>query len=88
MPTLRTRHPMNIPTGCLELFLSRQYGWYMLCISYDAVVARVHCWRNDRSEFLHLLCLLIDKVNELSQNSSENKCNLKLLKGIQMWSSK
>ena len=39
------------PLDFWSSFSSHEYGWYVLYISYDTVVARVHCWRSSRSEF-------------------------------------
>ena len=57
-----TKHQYKVgemyPLDLWSSFWLCEYGQYVLCMSHNAVVARVHCWRTDRSEFLRLLCLI------------------------------
>ena len=45
------------------------HGWYVLCLSYDTVVAMIHYWRNGRSEFLVLVVpyWLMKSMNSVSR---------------------
>ena len=46
------------PPNLWSWFGLYEYGWYILHLSKDAIVARVHCWRKGRYEFLCSLHLI------------------------------
>ena len=64
-------------------------GQYVLRLSYDVVVAIFFYERNARSKLLCSLYLIfIDEMDKLSQNITENRPNLRLLRRVHIWSSK
>ena len=65
-----------------------EYRWYVLRLSYDAIVVMVHTQGRAGLSFCGCCALSIDEVNKFSHKTSENRHNLKLLKYIQMWGSK
>ena len=57
-------------------------------VSYDVVLVEFVAEKMPGLNFCTHCALSIDEVNEVSQNTTETRHKLKLLKCIRMWSSK
>ena len=68
--------------------MSFEYRQYVLCKSYDVIMARVVAEGMAGLSFSAQCAVLIDGIDELSHKISVDRLNLKSLKCLQIWSSK